>query len=242
MLEIFLCMASEDDREHFSKMVEKTIFTENLDMKIAKVTGNPYEILEIAKNRNKPAVYFLNIFFESDINGIQLGSMLREYDELGVIVYITPHLELLYLSYIYKVEALDYIIRDDSEDLSRRVVECILRANKKLGSENSEMKKIKIKQGDTIYSILKDDIIYFETSEKPHKIILHKKDEILEFVGNLKSLEESMGNDFFRCHKSYLINKSKIKEINLKDKIVIMDNSDICLVSKRFMSDLVCNI
>ena len=239
MLDIFVCITSETEREDFLKIVEKTIFVKNLDMKITKLTGNPYDILEMVKKRKEPAIYFLNVFFETDINGIQLGAKLREYDELGVIVYITQHIELLYLSYIYKVEALDYILKNDVKNLEERVESCLERADKKLGFDNVEMKKIKVKQGDIVFSISIDDILYFETSEKPHRIILHKKEEKLEFVGNLKSLEISIGTDFFRCHKSYLINKSKVKEINIKEKTVLMDNNEVCLVSKRFINDLI---
>lgn len=239
MQDIFICITSEEERCSFKKVVEQTIFVENLDMKITKVTGDPYEILEFVKQRKKPAIYFLNVFFESDINGIQLGAKLREFDELGVIVYITQHIELLYLSYIYKVEALDYIIKNDVNDLGKRVLECLRRAERKLATEKTEVKKIKIKQGEIIFNIPKDEIYYFETSEKPHKILLHKKDGYIEFVGNLKSLEVLVGKDFFRCHKSYLINNLKVKEVNMKEKTVLMENGATCLVSKRFMSDLV---
>ena len=239
MIDIFICITSEEERYSFGKIVEKTIFVKNLDMKITKVTGNPYDILDIVKKRKKPAIYFLNVFFESDINGIQFGAKLREFDELGVIVYITQHIEVLYLSYIYKVEALDYIIKNDVKNLEERVSECLIRANRKLNIDKTEVRKIKIKQGDIIFNISKNDIYYFETSEKPHKIILHKKTDKLEFVGNLKSLELLVGDGFFRCHKSYLINNSKVEEINTKEKTVLMENGDTCLVSKRFMSDLV---
>lgn len=242
MLDIFVCITSEEERTAFTKIVETTVFVENLDMKITKVTGNPYDILEKVKKRKEPAIYFLNVFFEGDINGIQLGAKLREYDELGVIVYITQHIELLYLSYIYKVEALDYIIKNDVKNLEERVKSCLQRADKKLSADNVEMKKIKVKQGDIIFSISIDDIYYFETSEKPHKIILHKNDDKLEFVGNLKSLENSIGESFFRCHKSYLINKSKVNEINTREKTVLMDNNEVCLVSKRFLNDLIDKI
>ena len=239
MLDIFICIGDEKERNSFTKIVETTLFVEDINMRITKVTGNPDDILEIVKERKKPAIYFLNVFFESDINGIQFGAKIREYDKLGVIVYITQHIELLYLSYIYRVEALDYIIKDDIKKLEERIKSCLDRANKKLGADNIEMKKIKIKQGDIISSISIDDIYYFETSEKPHKIILHKEEEKIEFVGNLKSLESSIDNSFFRCHKSYLINKSKVKEINTKDKTVLMENNEVCLVSKKVLNELI---
>lgn len=238
-MDIFICMNSDEEREEIRSTIEKSIFKKDLDMKIVKESNNPYEILNIVKKRKEPAMYFLNICFDAEINGIKLGAQIREYDKLGVIVYITPHLEMVYLSYLYKVEALDYIIRDDFEKMSERLEECLERANKKLNVDNEDLKKFKIKYTDRIVGISKNEIIYFETSEKPHKIILHSENEELEFKGKLKEIENSIGEEFFRCHKSYLININKIQEINMKDKTVLLDNGDSCLVSKKAMTELI---
>ena len=79
MLDIFVCITSEEERDTFTKIVETTIFVENLDMKITKVTGNPYDILEMVKNRKEPAIYFLNVFLRRISMGYSLeqnlGSM-----------------------------------------------------------------------------------------------------------------------------------------------------------------------
>lgn len=239
MIDIFICANSSEEREALRNNIEKFIFVENFNMRVAKVTDNPYEILNEVKDRSKPSIYFLNIYFDSDINGIKLGAKIREYDKLGVIVYITPHLEMVYLSYIYKVEALDYIIRDSMIDIDERIRECITIANRKLNTDEGASRRFKIKNQDKVITIAKSEIIYFETSEKPHKINLHKMDGKIEFVGKLKDIEESIGKGFFRCHKSYLINKNKVKEIDIKEKTVLMANGDVCLVSKRFMHDLI---
>ena len=54
----------------------------------------------------------------ADINGINLGEEIRQLDPTGYIIFITTHAELSHLTFKYKVEALDYIIKDDfSEDL-----------------------------------------------------------------------------------------------------------------------------
>lgn len=239
MTDIFICVSSDEERQSIKEIIDRTIFKEDFNMKVTMECDDPYTLLSAVKKRNNPAIYFLNICFNTDINGIKLGAKIREYDDLGVIVFITPHLEMVYLSYLYKVEALDYIIKDDIRNVEKRLKECLERANRKLNRDNSDTKRFKIKQADKIISIPKDEILYFETSEKPHKIVLHKEDGELEFIGKLKDIESSIGDEFFRSYKSYLINLNRIQEVNVKEKTVLMDNGDICLVSKKVINDLI---
>ena len=49
----------------------------------------------------------------SDINGIKLGSEIRKYDPIGNIIFVTSHSELTYLTFVYKVSAMDFIFKDD---------------------------------------------------------------------------------------------------------------------------------
>lgn len=242
MLEIFICHQAKEEREYLKKIIENIILIENFQMEISIVSDNPKEILKAVKKNTGPAIYFLGVCFDSDINGIALGSKIREYDELGVVVFVTPHLEMSYLAYLYKVEALDYIILDSSSEIKCRLEACLVRANKKLNLEKSDCRNFKIKLGDKIISLSKDEIIYFETATSPHKLVLHTKEDDIEFLGRLKHIEDVIGENFFRCHKSYLINISKVRELDIKEKVVTMSNGEKCLVSKRAINDLMENI
>ena len=54
----------------------------------------------------------------------------------------------------------------------------------------------------------------------------------------MKELESSLDERFCRCHRSYLVNKKNIKEVDFKNKIVHMVNGETCLVSVRLMKGL----
>lgn len=47
------------------------------------------------------------------MNGFELAQEIRKFDPRGFIIFITTHAELSYMTFTYKVEALDYIIKDD---------------------------------------------------------------------------------------------------------------------------------
>ena len=61
----------------------------------------------------------------SDINGIKLGSEIRKYDPIGNIIFVTSHSELTYLTFVYKVSAMDFIFKDDPNQLKTRIIDCI---------------------------------------------------------------------------------------------------------------------
>lgn len=78
----------------------------------------------------------------------------------------------------------------------------------------------------------------FETSGNIHKVILHGKDRQIEFPGTLKELAGALGGDFVRCHRSFLVNKKNITEVDLKRRILHFANGETCLMSTRMMRGL----
>lgn len=211
----------------------------NIDIKIS--TENPYEILEYLNHIKTSGVYFLDVDLNTQINGIELAAKIREYDSNGVIIFITAHLEMSYLTFLYKVEAMDYIYKGNIETLEDRVSECLLMAEKKL-SQRQENNSIKLKVYDKIININFDEILFFETSHNMHKIILHSHNRQIEFYGKLKDIEKDLNDDFYRCHKSFIVNKKKIREIDTKEKLIHLQNGEVCLVATKVLSKLLKEI
>lgn len=141
MLNVIICEDNENQRKRITKFIEDSIMIENLDMKIALSTENPMEIIEYLNKNEISGLYFLDVDLQSDINGIKLAEVVREYDPRGFIVFVTTHAEMSYLTFLYKVEAMDYIIKDNIEIIKDRIHQCILNAHKKYSSKTTEMQK-----------------------------------------------------------------------------------------------------
>ena len=71
------------------------------------------------KEMNDIGCYFLDIQLEADMNGIKLGSEIRKHDPVGNIIFVTSHSELTYLTFVYKVAAMDFIFKDDPSELKQ---------------------------------------------------------------------------------------------------------------------------
>lgn len=237
MLNIYIC---EDDPQQLSKIaqyVKDTIMIEYLDIKLAFMSSNPHSILDYVKKNDGVGLYFLDIDLNSDMTGLTLAQQLRKYDPRGFIVFITTHSEMSYMTFQYKVEAMDFILKDNMMSIGKGIHDCILDAYERYQSVlNNIQKTLTLKINDRKITIDYDQILFLETSSNIHKVILHAMDQQIEFYGKLKVLEAQLDDAFFyRCHRSFLVNKKNIKEVNVANHIIHMINGETCLVSTRML-------
>lgn len=239
MLKIFICEDNKTQLQSLEKIINNILVIENYDMEIALASTDPYELINALNNSKETGIYFLDVDLHSDINGIQLAERIRQYDPRGFIIFVTTHAEMSYLTFLYKVEAMDYVIKDNFDNLKRRIESCLKDALTKHTKKNSLSEKIfSIKVDDKIITVPYNDIYYFETSSKIHKVILHSTNRMIEFYSKMKDLEGILDERFCRSHNSYMINKDKIKEIDIKNRIAYMNNGDECPISTRGLKKL----
>ena len=104
--------------------------------------------------------------------------------------------------------------------------------NKKILTVNKNQRRtLLIDQKDSRIAADYDEVLFFETSENSHKIVLHTKKRVVEFTGHLKSVEEQLDYRFYRCHRSYIVNTDNIKGIKFQKLTIHMENGEICPIS-----------
>ena len=107
MLDIYICEDNLKQLAFIKEKVENIIAFEELDIKIKTATNSPNEILNKASQSHNCGLYFLDIDLKNEkINGFTLAQAIRKIEPRCFIVFITSHIELSYLTYQYKVEAL----------------------------------------------------------------------------------------------------------------------------------------
>ena len=239
MLKIYICEDIEVQRNKIQQVIENIVLMEDLDMELSCVSEDPHRILEKVKETEAVGIYFLDIALGSDMTGLTLAQEIRKYDPRGFIIFVTTHSEMSYMTFIYKLEALDFILKDAPEDLGKRIYECILKANQRFASINNKVHaNFSVKVNEKVFTVDYDDILFFETSTNVHKIILHCKNRQMEFLGKIKEIEKEVDERFYRCHRSFLVNKYNIKEIDFQNRVIYMVNGDECLISSRMMKGL----
>lgn len=235
MLNIYICEDNEKQREKIQQLVMNAMDMEELDMNLEMVTDNPMNVLEHVQMKKENGVFFLDIDLQHKMNGLELAKQIRKYQPRCYIIFITSHSEMSYMTFTYKVEAMDYIIKDDYHEMKNRIFQCLLQAYK-LDTQNEiedMAKTFSVKVGSKVQSVMIDDILFFEMSTTPHKLILHTKTAVIEFVGKMKDLEKELASCFYRCHRSFIVNKNNIETVDEANNVIKFKGGMECPVSVR---------
>lgn len=243
-MDVILCEDNIEQLYSLKKIIENCKEQSGLDINIIVASTKSEDIVPIIQNKQyRPgALFILDIYLDkSNLNGFELAKIIRERDRTSSIVFSTTHAEMTYMTFLYKVEALDYVLKDEVDSYNERIVECIKSAYKKyqlsINNLPVDRKCFYFKVGPKRIRIFEDDLFYAETSENKHRIIIHTKTQVLEIYGTLNNLME-MSAKIIRCHNSFVVNKDKIKILNLNQMQVILSDGEKCYVSRKYVSKL----
>lgn len=240
MLNFVIC--DDTHSQSIRDIIEPIIDELNIG-KIVMVEKSPDKVVEYIKNNKAATVYFLDIELNSSINGIDMARLIREKDSSSYIVFITAHEEFAFLTYKYKLNVVDYIVKPFRENDVMYCIETICNLEKeKKDIEGDGTQKdyiLYIKSGWKQYRIDARDIIYIEVIK--NKIVIHIETGQISFFSTLKDVRDklsSVGVDSIMiCHKSYMVNIKKISCIDKND--IIMINGDRCPLSRRYKRGIV---
>ena len=237
MNNIIICEDNAIQRNEVESIINNEI--KNFDCKIALSTGNPHDVINHIDNNTSSFIYFLDVDLNSDLNGFQLAQLIRTHDPNGYIIFLTGHAELTLLTFQYKVQALDYIVKGDINLLKTKITDCFNAIHNSLNAAKAKINnKISIDVGNNVIFLDFKDILFFETSGKEHKISVHTLSGQTEFYGTLKNIETTVSTDFYKVHRSYLVNTPKIKSIDKRKMVIEMINGEMCYVSLRYLRGL----
>ncbi|MDP2388245.1 MAG: LytTR family DNA-binding domain-containing protein [Bacteroidota bacterium] len=128
------------------------------------------------------------------------------------------------------MNAVDKFKRTVNRELNQKKVDVLL---ENAGNASQVLNKIAVPTSDGYFFINTSDILYFEGDGKYTNMFTNKGDKIVSSK-NLGEFEELLSHqNFFRCHKSWLINLNYIKKYMRGDGQVIMSNDKLVDVSIR---------
>ncbi|MCL2426178.1 MAG: LytTR family DNA-binding domain-containing protein [Oscillospiraceae bacterium] len=242
MLHIFICEDRSDQRELIERLVNNVLIENDCNVDFAISFDNPINLLNyLRKNPVKNALYFLDVDLQHEMNGIELGAQIRGMDVSATIAFITTHSEMAHLVFAHKVEALEYILKDDPKKMEIAIKECIqLACERYMRGKHSERKYFMITTGGSAWNIPYDDILYFETdTDMPNRLILHTKTGRTGYRGKLHHVTAA-APEFFACQRSFVVNPKNIKHVVTarRKKQIEMVNGDIIPISKSKIQEL----
>ncbi|MEE6674398.1 LytTR family DNA-binding domain-containing protein [Pediococcus acidilactici] len=235
-MNIIICEDDEDFQDDLTKVISNYLLIQNYDAILTKISKSPAQILKcITEKQILGGLYFLDIVLGDAENGITLATKIREQDKLAKIVFVTWHTELMYLTFTYKVEALDFIPKDLGNTFQTRLLDCLDVAYQRyLTTSLRNQCLITIRNDTGKIRLNLDEIMFIESSVIAHRLIAHLEKQQVEFYGEIKEVEKLSGL-LIRCHQSYVVNVSNIRLLNKRRRELIMKNGEKCFVSTRYL-------
>lgn len=163
------------------------------------------EALEIVEKDPLFDLAFIDIKMP-EISGLELAYRISLINDGIFIVFQTAYEE--YAVEAFKVGAIDYLLKPYSLEDVKRVLKRVEKFKK---FENKQ--KFLVKDLEGKYKILSPEQIYYIKAELKESM-LRTKDDYIYYPLSISKLEEKLKTqNFFRIHKSYLINLDKIERI-----------------------------
>lgn len=216
MLKIAICDDETTEREEIIHMVNRALNLNNILFKIFEFsTGEHLTLSSLDFD-----IYFLDIKMDK-LTGIEVAKKIRLVSEHAVIIFITGLKD--YVFDAFDVQAFHYILKPINEEKFKEILySALCQFDKKdpfiIAKTISKSTKILLKH-----------IIYIESDQR--KIKVHTTYDIIEYYYKLSDIEKELKDyNFFRCHKSYIVNLKYVHSYN--NTFIVLKNSEKIYISK----------
>ncbi len=161
----------------------------------------------------KPEVIFLDIRLP-DGTGIDVAKEVLSAGLKPYIIFTTAYGE--YALEAFRLSAVDYLLKPFSqEDLSKaidKIFEKRSNSQQVINLIKAERPIIPVKLGNKVIFLNPEDIYYVQA--EMGEVSIRTKDNLLPLSKKLYEIEEELKPyNFFRVHRAYLVNLSKVKEL-----------------------------
>lgn len=156
-----------------------------------------------------PDILLLDIQMQGK-SGIEAAEELRLTGRQLIIIFVTAIED--YVFQAFDVDAFHYLVKPFSDEKFSEVLQKAAEKLEKLECENGKQNtpSFLVTTGGTHITVNFEDIVYAEVFDR--KVIIHTMDSDIEYYGKLKELEEKAGDEFFRTHRSFLVNFGFIRK------------------------------
>ena len=202
------------DDEPLAHEVLETYISKVSNLKLIKNCYNALEAKETIQNEQVDLMFL-------DIQMPQLTGLefVRSMTQLPLVIFTTAYAE--YALESYEIDAVDYLVKPIALE---QFLKAINKAQDRYDQENEEVDgndHFFVKADKKLVKLFYDDILYIE-GLKDYVIIRTNNGRVIT-LQTMKSLEVKLANkNFKRVHRSYILNKSKIKAL-LGNVVEIME-------------------
>ncbi len=213
-------IAVVDDEEAIREQIGEFIKKRNPDFNISGfATGEG--LLAAGKDFD---IIFLDIQMEG-MNGIETARGLREKQADTVLVFVTGIKD--YVFDAFDLYAFQYLLKPIDED---KFAEVLARAVRE-AAKKKERRVLFIKSRNL--TLDQSEILYIESRAKKVEIHITGAAQAIEIYAAMDELEAQLGDEFYRCHRAYIVNMDCITEYD-GESITLTNGDRVYLTKKKY--------
>ncbi len=225
MIHITICDDERSQVEYLAAIVRNWASERGLAVRVSDYASS--ESYLFAYEQDKSADILLLDIQMKELDGVALARKIRQDNDDVQIVFITGYAD--YIALGYDVSALHYLMKPIS---SEKLFEILDKAVARLKQTE---KTLLVDTSNETVRILQSDILFIEAFAHSVEINIVGSDALVA-PQSISEIEKSLGGDFIRCHRSYIVALRHIARITKTD--VILDSGKAIPLSRRLYNDV----
>ncbi len=221
-LKIAVCDDNKTDQDYVIGFLQKWAEENNRIIEIRTFLSAEEFLFQYAEEKDFH-ILVLDIEMEK-MNGVELAKKMREDNRDIQILFVTGFPD--YIAEGYEVDALHYLMKPVTQE---KIFSVLNKAVENLKTVEKNLLFLQV-NGEMI-KFITDNIFYVEVFS--HSCILHTTEGNVETKISISELENKLGDEFIRVHRSYLVNLEQIKKI-AKTEIFLEDGSVVPLSRRKY--------
>ena len=227
LIKIAICDDEPLVTKDLSNLIINYASEHNLQIEFHTYSNGEQFLADIKKQDKQFDIVFLDIKMKK-IDGIETAKIIRKTNEIMIIIFVSSLEE--YVFDAFDVEAKGFIVKPIEklkiyEILNKSLLK--LEQNNKYSLAlyfNGELQKIPFHQ------------IYYCEVANP-SVFVYERAKINRYQGKIDDLEKELNKDFFRCHRSYIVNLNFVD--GYKDNMIYMPSGEKIPVSSRRQKEFI---
>jgi len=228
---------------------DEALFANKLEMQIDKlghtlvgVVSDSAAALKLVNTRHIDLI-LMDIFIDGEYDGVELAEMIQKRKDIAIL-YITSQQDNMSFKRASRTDPVGYLLKPFTNLQLQRSIELAL--DKLVPGEIEEASKensasikpggLFIRKNQKIANVSFSEIFYIQSDGRYCRI--HTENEMYLIRSSMKEVTERLPlNTFVKCHRSYLVNMSKVKTVDLINDFVILKEMRVPL-SRREKDNL----
>ena len=164
------------------------------------------------------------------MSGMDVAKTLRDRNWRKILIFITGEEDQVFNS--FDLHAFHFLVKPVADKKLKEVLDNAVKELEQSDAESATHDKhIRIQSGTSHIMVNLALLLYAEVYGR--KTILHMKDEIIEYYGQLSVLESLVGKDFYRIHRSYLVNMKYVEKYT-KASVTLQSGENIPISRREY--------